>query len=134
MMRSLTFFRWMSMVLVVAVTATTVPAPARAAMIATTDAAAAADRQRVEAFIERSDVASRLQALGVRPEDAKARVAALDDEEVAALARRVETLPAGGFAGEVIGALLIVFLVLLLTDILGYTKVFPFTRQANTRK
>jgi len=26
------------------------------------------------------------------------------------------------------GALLIVFLVLLITDILGFTKVFPFTR------
>jgi hypothetical protein len=29
---------------------------------------------------------------------------------------------------SVLGAALIVFLVLLLTDILGYTKVFPFTR------
>jgi hypothetical protein len=37
-------------------------------------------------------------------------------------------LPAGGV--DLLGAVLIVFLVLLLTDILGYTKVFPFTRPA----
>ena len=36
-----------------------------------------------------------------------------------------DALPAGG---DLIGAALIVFLVLLATDIMGYTKVFPFTR------
>jgi hypothetical protein len=30
----------------------------------------------------------------------------------------------------VLGVALVVFLVLLLTDILGYTKIFPFTRPA----
>jgi hypothetical protein len=57
----------------------------------------------------------------------KARVAALTDAEAAELAARIDELPAGGVS--VLGAALIVFLVLLLTDILGYTKVFPFTRQ-----
>ena len=128
-MRSFKFFRWMSAVLVLTVAATTISAPARAAMIATPDAAAvAADRQRVEAFLERSDVAARLQALGVRPEDARARVAALSDEEVSELAGHMQTLPAGGFLGEIVGAAVLVFLVLLLTDILGFTHIFPFTK------
>jgi len=134
-MRSLRFFRWISTALIVAMTATTISAPAQAAMIATPDAAAAASaRQRVNAFLARDDVAAKLQAFGVEPADAKARVAALSDEEVSTLAARMDALPAGGFVGDFIGALLLVFLVLLLTDILGYTKVFPFTRSVNNRK
>ena len=30
--------------------------------------------------------------------------------------------------GDLIGAVVLVFLILLLTDILGFTKIFPFTR------
>jgi len=41
------------------------------------------------------------------------------------LADKLDSLPAGG---DVIGALVLVFVILLVTDILGYTKVFPFTR------
>ena len=50
--------------------------------------------------------------------EVKARVAALTDEEAAELAARIGELPAGGV--DILGAVLIVFLVLLLTDILGY--------------
>jgi hypothetical protein len=63
---------------------------------------------------------------GVSPADVKARVAALTDDEAAELAARIDELPAGGVS--ILGVALIVFLVLLLTDILGYTKVFPFTK------
>ena len=44
---------------------------------------------------------------------------------LAQLAGRIDTLPAGG---EILGAIVLIFLVLLLTDILGFTKVFPFTK------
>jgi hypothetical protein len=50
----------------------------------------------------------------------------LSDEELAQLAPGMDTLPAGG--DGVIGAIVFVFLVLLITDILGLTKIFPFTR------
>ena len=49
----------------------------------------------------------------------------LDDQQVRELAARVDQLPAG--AG-VVGVLFTIFIVLLVTDILGFTKVFPFTR------
>jgi hypothetical protein len=62
----------------------------------------------------------------VSPAEVNARVAALSDAEAAELAARIDELPAGGVS--ILGAALIVFLVLLLTDILGYTKVFPFTK------
>ncbi|HEX5768790.1 MAG TPA: PA2779 family protein [Burkholderiales bacterium] len=102
-----------------------VPLPARAAMLAT-DSALGGDRERIGQLLDRTDVLARLQAYGVSPSEVKARVAALTDAEAAELAERIEALPAGGVG--VLGAALIVFLVLLLTDILGYTKVFPFTR------
>ena len=55
-------------------------------------------------------------------------------EEVNRLSTAIDTSPAGGDGvGVVIGGILIVFLVLLVTDILGLTKVFPFTRSVHSR-
>jgi hypothetical protein len=97
--------------------------PAHAGLIGTD---AALQREELNRVLERADVQSRLQALGVDSAQVKARVAALSDDEVAALAQRMDSLPAGG--ADIIGALLLVFIVLLITDILGLTKVFPFTK------
>jgi hypothetical protein len=96
----------------------------QAAMIATP-----ADRNHLLGVLERVEVQQQLQAQGVSVELAKARVAALSDAEAAQLAAQIDSLPAGGDGvGALIGAILIVFLVLLITDILGFTKVFPFTK------
>ena len=100
-----------------------IPLPAHAAMVATSDAL---DRARIITVLERADFQAQLQVYGVSPADVKARVAALTDGEAAELAARIDELPAGGVS--ILGVALIVFLVLLLTDILGYTKVFPFTK------
>jgi hypothetical protein len=76
-------------------------------------------------------LSARLQALGVDPNVAHARIAALTPEERAQLGR-LEQLPAGG---DVLGAVAFSALVLLLTDILGYTDVYPFvTRTVNGEK
>lgn len=76
-----------------------------------------------EAF-SRADVQARLEALGVDASDARERIAALTDEDAARLAGQIDKAPAGG----IIEVILFVFLLLLFTDILGFTKVFPFTR------
>lgn len=115
-------------VLIVATAGTALPLPAAAGMIATESVAAAASRDRIGAALARDDVRARLEASGVRPGEVQARVAALTDEEAAQLAGQLDNLPAGG--DGLVGAIVLVFIVLLLTDILGYTKVFPFTRQA----
>ena len=104
-----------------------VPFPAHAAMLST-ESALGPDRERIARILNRTDVQAQLQAYGVSAAEVKARVAALTDPEAAELAARIDQLPAGGVS--ILGAALIVFLVLLLTDILGYTKVFPFTRPA----
>ncbi len=54
------------------------------------------DRAKVQSFLDRANVQQRLQALGVSGVLAKDRVAALSEEEVHALAQRIDSLPAGG--------------------------------------
>ncbi|HEX5361575.1 MAG TPA: PA2779 family protein [Fluviicoccus sp.] len=88
-------------------------------------AASVQQRQDVTGFLARADVRQQLSRLGVNPDQAAARVAALSNEEVAGLHARLPQAQAGG---DILGAVLFVFLVLLVTDLLGLTKVFPFTR------
>jgi hypothetical protein len=93
--------------------------------VPTESAVTGVERARVAEFLDRQDVQAQLQARGVSADEMKARVAALTDEEASQMASRIDSLPAGG---DVLGILLTVFIVLLITDILGFTKVFPFTR------
>jgi hypothetical protein len=105
------------------------PMPAEAAMLSTDAALSGLERERVADFLARPDVRSLLQSYGVHPDDASARVAALSDSEVARLAAEIDRAPAGGDAlGTIVWVALVVFLVLLITDLLGLTKVFPFTK------
>jgi hypothetical protein len=87
-------------------------------------------RARVAAFLEREDVQQAMINQGVNPAEARSRVAALTEEEVLKIAGELDRLPAGAGVGAVIGAVVLIFIVLLITDILGFTKVFPFTRSA----
>jgi hypothetical protein len=87
---------------------------------------AAAARQQLATALARDDVAAALRAQGVDPATVQARVDSLTDAEAQALAARVAEAPAGG--SDVLGTLVFIFVLLLVTDILGFTKVFPFTR------
>ncbi|BCB07662.1 hypothetical protein HHSLTHF2_15520 [Vreelandella venusta] len=86
---------------------------------------AGADRERINEILSRADVQEALLKQGVDLDDVEARVAALSDAEAQQMAEQLEQLPAG--AG-VVGALFAVFVILLVTDILGLTDVYPFTR------
>ena len=83
-------------------------------------------RASVLATLSRADVAEALRAKGVDLDAARARVDALSDTEVVALADQIDRAPAG--ASDFIGVVVFIFLLLLITDILGFTKVYPFTR------
>ncbi|HTN65180.1 MAG TPA: PA2779 family protein [Burkholderiaceae bacterium] len=102
----------------------------QAAMISTdqihAEASAQQNHDRIAAALNRPEVMSQLEKMGVTKVDAQARVAALTDTEVATVAEQMDSLPAGG--DGILGALVLIFVVLLVTDILGLTKVFPFTR------
>lgn len=83
------------------------------------------DQARLLSLLSRADLAEQLRKRGVAADDLRARVAALTDAEAADLLARIDEAPAGS---DVLGVLFTVFIVLLVTDILGLTKVFPFTR------
>ncbi len=93
------------------------------------DLAGPDERASVERFLAREDVRQELLAMGVDPAEAVTRVRSLSDDEISRLADVIRHDPAGGDAfGVIIGAALLIFIVLLITDIAGVTKVFPFTR------
>jgi len=110
------------------------PIPAAQAELVATDRVEATrpdGRNLLSSLFDRADVRAALERQGVSPDEAKARVDALSDDEAERLAARFDSLPAAGSGIEtalVIGFL--VFLTLLITDILGFTKVFSFTRPA----
>lgn len=109
-------------------------APVHAVMISTEQALEQAmepdARTRLDAFLARADVRQQLVELGVDPAEAMARVDALSDREVQQIAGQLEVLPAGeGAIGTVVGAAVLIFFVLLLTDLLGLTDVYPFVRK-----
>ena len=88
------------------------------------------DRTQVRDFLAREDVQRQLTLLGVDPEEAASRVAGLSDAEIQQIAGQLDELPAGeGGVGVVVGAILIIFLVLLVTDLLGLTDVYPFVNK-----
>jgi hypothetical protein len=121
--------RFLSVMLIVSIAGMGLPLPAHAGMLPTDSAVTSPVKERIVSLLERSDVHAQLQSLGVNPADVKARVAALTDEEVSQLANRIDSLPAGADGiGAVVGALVLIFIVLLITDILGLTHVFPFTK------
>jgi len=88
-------------------------------------------RDRVRQLMAREDIQTALANQGIDPQEAQARAAALSDAEAVRLADAIESLPAGGTSalGLIIASILIVFIILLITDILGYTSVFPFTKR-----
>jgi hypothetical protein len=120
------FNRCIARVLVVCIVGLGMPASSFAGIVPTDQVYAGVKRGQVRSFLERAEVRAKMHALGVDPEAARARVDALSDDEVARLAGEIDQLAAGGT--DILGALLVVFIVLLITDILGFTKIFPFTR------
>ena len=119
------FARWISIVLIVCLSGAGVPLPAFAGIIATDQVGAAAELDTVRGFLDRQEVRAKLQSLGVDAEAARARAASLTAEEARDLAARIDAIPAGG---DFLGLVFTAMIVLLVTDVLGYTKVYPFTR------
>lgn len=90
------------------------------------------DRAHVLNFLQREDVRKHLARLGVNPDEAVARVSALSDAEVRQVAGQVDRVPAGqdGTIGIIVGAIVLIFIILLLTDLLGLTDIFPFVKKS----
>lgn len=102
----------------------------QAAMIGTdqvmSDTQAQVDRAHLMDMLSRADLADQLRSAGVDPDHLKDRVNSLTDGEVALLNEQLDQLPAGG---NILGTVVFVFIILLITDILGYTDIFPFVKK-----
>ncbi len=125
--------RVLSALVAVCFTFTGMAQSAQAALVSTEQVAVAqgvtsesSARAHVLATLERADVAAALVERGVSLEQARDRVAALTDAEAAHVAKQIDIAPVGAMS-NVVGALVLIFVVLLITDILGFTKIFPFT-------
>ena len=105
---------------------------AQAEMIGTDAAlskyAAQTDRQQLLSELQKQEVRDQIIAMGVDPAEAEKRLSALTDAEVASILGQIDEDSAGGNA--IIGALVTIFVILLVTDLLCLTKVFSFTRCA----
>ena len=90
---------------------------ASAGMIGTDQVVTAApqtDRAHIQSLMSRAEVASQLQALGVDVNAAKARVAAMTDDEARSLAGKLHSVPAGADGdGWLVAAVIIVAAVVL---------------------
>jgi len=92
-----------------------------------------ADDQRAQVadFLARDDVRQLMTRNGVDPVEAQQRVNSLTNEEIAQISHSIDQLPAGGDGvGAVVGAIVLIFIVLLITDIVGLTHVFPFVKHS----
>jgi len=126
--------RPVSHVVILGLLALTIHFPAHAALIGTDTVVQAAqaqqDRSRIESLLNRDEVRQRLLGQGVDPAQVKARVDALSDNEIQTLAAKIDELPAGG---DALGLLVFLFVLLLITDILGLTDIFPFVKKPPRR-
>lgn len=87
-------------------------------------------RMYVNSVLVREDVKAALMSQGIEMAETKARVDSMTDSEIVSIADQIETVPAGGsVVGVVVGAAVVVFIVLLITDILGLTDIFPFVNK-----
>jgi hypothetical protein len=76
---------------------------------------------RLQAWVASDAVRAQLVTLGVAPAEIEARLAALTSEEQAQLAERIDSMPAGGDALALIGA---VFVILLVLELVGVIDIF----------
>ena len=83
------------------------------------------DKEALLQSVRRADVQQQLLGMGVSIEDVEARINMMTQEEVAQLNQQIGDLPAGG---DILGVILVVFIVFVITDVMGATDIFPFIK------
>ncbi len=80
------------------------------------------NQQQVLSYVDSAAVQNKLIELGVSPADAKQRIANMTAEELSALNSQMNDMPAGGIVDVVVTVLVVV----VVTDLMGLTDVYPF--------
>ena len=103
-------------------------APLQAAIIGNetiiNQAPSALTRDHMQELLGQESARQQMQAWGISPELITARINRLTDAELARINQEADTLKAGGT--NVLGVLLIIFIVFVITDVIGATNIFPF--------
>lgn len=80
-------------------------------------------KAQLKQWLDRDDVAAKMQSLGVDRAQVESRIATMTAEELAQFNQQADQLPAG--AG-VIGIIVLFLVIFIITDIIGATDIFPF--------
>lgn len=132
-MKSHTKRAWTSMVLTFVFIHTVIfSGVAQAAMVTTPQAMSIQqqqfDKAQLISALDNQQVQDKLTALGVDIEHAKERVAMMTPEEIRKANQQLESMPAGQ---DLIGALVLIFLVFIITDMLCATNIYSFVNCVN---
>jgi predicted PurR-regulated permease PerM len=85
-------------------------------------------RDSLQQLLEQEAAQQQLQAWGVNPDQARNRIDSLTDTELARINGQLGDLNAGG---NILGILLVIFIVFIITDVIGATDIFPFVHPVN---
>lgn len=86
------------------------------------------DKAALLQAVQREDVQQQLSSMGVSAADVESRINQMTHEEVALLNLQMAELPAGE---GVLGTIVLIFLVFVITDVIGATDIFPFVHPVN---
>ena len=129
MLNNLRNNRFVAMLLVISVLFISVQPAVNAAIISTSDMLenqqSQIDRDYLLKSFDREEVQLALVNQGVDIEMAKLRVASMTVEEIRVLNSKIDELPA---ASGVLGTVVFILVVLLVTDLIGVTNVYPFIK------
>lgn len=78
--------------------------------------------------VQREDVQQQLSSMGVSAADVESRINQMTHEEIAQLNLHMAELPAGE---GVLGTIVLIFLIFVITDVIGATDIFPFVHPVN---
>jgi len=101
-------------------------APLQAAIVGNESLMSEVTRADLIKSLDKAEVQNLLISKGVDPEAAKLRIQQMNDDELASLQQNFQQLPAG--AGG-LGTVAFIFVVLLITDMIGATDIFPFVKK-----
>ncbi len=119
-----------SIVLIFSLLCLALPTSPAVAGWAPTRSALDGPKARLVGVLEREEIAQTMENLGIDPAEAVRRVAGLTDAEAQAALDKFDSIPAGGDGfGVIVGALVLIFVILLVTDLLGLTHFYPFTKR-----
>ena len=101
-------------------------APLQAAIVGNGSLMTEITRANLIESLDKTGVQNLLVSRGVDPQAAKFRIQQMNDDELARLQQNFQQLPAGAGGLETVA---LIFIVLLITDMIGATDIFPFVKK-----